>query len=187
MPDVASASHARRRSAPLSQTREKLFYSISEAATQLDVAAHVLRYWETQFSMLRPRKSRAGSRMYQPRDLDTLRTIKRLLYDEGMTIAGARRKLLAARRGGAPEIAEGAEIAAVPAAVAAPVETAPVRKAPAPAPRGYGAVADADQASLPFAAGPAASGLPAEVRAVRESLRELAHALRAPRARRGPQ
>jgi DNA-binding transcriptional MerR regulator len=76
----------------------KLYYSISEAAQMLDVAPHVLRYWETQFTMLRPRKGRSGSRMYQRRDIELLTVIKQMLYDEGLTIAGAQRKLLHQRK-----------------------------------------------------------------------------------------
>ncbi len=78
----------------------KLFYSISEAADTLDVAAHVLRYWETQFPMLRPRKGRSGSRMYQQRDIDLLVAIRTMLYDDGLTIAGARKKLIDSRKSG---------------------------------------------------------------------------------------
>ncbi len=80
------------------QTAGKLFFSISEAADLLAVAPHVLRYWETQFRMLRPKKGRSGSRMYQQRDIELLRTIRALLYDDGLTIAGARRKILEGRR-----------------------------------------------------------------------------------------
>ena len=54
---------------------------------------HVLRYWETQFKMLRPRKNKAGNRMYQKRDLKLVLVIKEMLYDEGLTIAGAKKKL----------------------------------------------------------------------------------------------
>jgi DNA-binding transcriptional MerR regulator len=76
----------------------KKYYSISEVSEQLDVKPHVLRYWETQFSVLRPKKSRAGARMYQDRDLDALRSIKQMLYDRGYTIAGAKKHLLDERR-----------------------------------------------------------------------------------------
>ena len=57
----------------------------------LRVKAHVLRYWETQFSMLRPKKNRAGNRMYRPEEVRLLLRIKELLYDRRYTIAGARR------------------------------------------------------------------------------------------------
>ena len=53
----------------------------------------MLRYWESQFKMLRPRKNKAGNRMYQKRDLKLVLVIKEMLYDEGLTIAGAKKKL----------------------------------------------------------------------------------------------
>jgi len=88
---------------------EKPYRSISEVSALLGVKAHVLRYWETQFPMLRPRKNRAGARMYRPRDIELLREIEELLHQRGFTIAGARRKLVAERKRsetrGQPEIA----------------------------------------------------------------------------------
>lgn len=72
----------------------KLYYSISEASAIAKVKPHVLRYWETQFKMLRPKKNKAGNRMYRKRDLKLIQLIKELLYEKGYTIAGARRKLL---------------------------------------------------------------------------------------------
>ncbi len=76
----------------------KLYYSISEVAELVNVRAHVLRYWETQFKMLHPRKNRAGNRNYRIKDVKMALRIKKLLYDEGFTIAGARRKLLDERK-----------------------------------------------------------------------------------------
>ena len=74
------------------------YYSISEVSEILDERPHVLRYWETQFPSLRPRKSRAGNRMYQERDLDLLRSIQEMLHERGYTIAGARAQLNSLRR-----------------------------------------------------------------------------------------
>jgi DNA-binding transcriptional MerR regulator len=68
------------------------------------VKAHVLRYWETQFSMLRPKKNRAGNRMYRPEDVRLLLRIKELLYDRRYTIAGARRTLLDDRKLDEPQV-----------------------------------------------------------------------------------
>ena len=76
----------------------KLYRSISEVSDMVGVKPHVLRYWETQFSMLRPRKNRAGNRMYRPDELKLLMRIKELLYDRRYTIAGARSTLLAERK-----------------------------------------------------------------------------------------
>ncbi len=72
---------------------EKLYRSISEVSELLDVKPHVLRYWETQFAMLRPRKNRAGNRMYRPEEVKLLYTIKDLLYGRRYTIAGAKKSL----------------------------------------------------------------------------------------------
>ena len=78
----------------------KLYRSISEVSEMLGVKPHVLRYWETQFGMLRPRKNRAGNRMYRPEELRVLERIKELLYQRRFTIAGARRTLLEERKEG---------------------------------------------------------------------------------------
>jgi len=82
----------------------KLYYSISEVAELVSVKPHVLRYWETQFKMLHPRKNRAGNRSYRVKDVKMALRIRKLLYDEGFTIAGARRKLLDERRDGQTEL-----------------------------------------------------------------------------------
>jgi DNA-binding transcriptional MerR regulator len=78
----------------------RLYRPISEVAEIVGVKPHVLRYWETQFSMLRPRKNRAGNRMYRPDEVKLLFQIKDLLYDRRFTIAGARRHLLDQRKEG---------------------------------------------------------------------------------------
>jgi DNA-binding transcriptional MerR regulator len=82
----------------------KLYYSISEVSDLVGVKPHVLRYWETQFKMLRPRKGRGGARMYRKRDIEVLFDIKQLLYDQRFTIAGARRKILDDRQDGKDQI-----------------------------------------------------------------------------------
>jgi DNA-binding transcriptional MerR regulator len=82
----------------MSETAEKPYRSISEVSELLEVKAHVLRYWETQFPALRPRKNRAGARMYRPKDVELLREIRHLLHERGFTIAGARRKLTEERK-----------------------------------------------------------------------------------------
>jgi DNA-binding transcriptional MerR regulator len=69
------------------------FRTISEAAEELDVPQHVLRFWETRFSQIRPMKRGGGRRYYRPEDMDLLRTIRSLLYGEGYTIRGVQRLL----------------------------------------------------------------------------------------------
>jgi len=73
--------------------KEKLYYKIGEACKMLDIQPYVLRYWETEFSFLSPSKSRSGQRVYGETDFALIRRIKELLYDEGFTIAGAKKKL----------------------------------------------------------------------------------------------
>ncbi|MCK9996165.1 MAG: MerR family transcriptional regulator [Candidatus Krumholzibacteria bacterium] len=67
----------------------KLYYSISEIADYTGIKAHVLRYWESEFPTLKPRKTRTGARRYRQPDIDEILAIKGLLYDEGYKIAGA--------------------------------------------------------------------------------------------------
>jgi len=71
----------------------KLYYSIGEVSELVDVKPHVLRYWETQFPVLKPKRSRAGNRTYRIRDIKYLLTIKHLLYEKKFTIAGAKKQL----------------------------------------------------------------------------------------------
>ena len=72
---------------------DKLFYKISEVSKLTGLEAYVLRYWETEFPVLRPRKNRGGQRTYEPKDIETVIQIKTMLYEEGFTIAGARKQL----------------------------------------------------------------------------------------------
>ncbi|HEX6203935.1 MAG TPA: MerR family transcriptional regulator [Thermoanaerobaculia bacterium] len=76
-----------------SRDNNKLFYKIGEACKVLDIQPYVLRYWETEFPALAPSKSRSGQRVYSEKELAIIRRIKQLLYDEGYTIAGAKKKL----------------------------------------------------------------------------------------------
>ena len=71
----------------------KLFYKIGEVCELTDTQPYVLRFWESEFPQLAPRKNRSGQRVYQRKDIDTVIRIKKLLYEEEYTIAGARRKL----------------------------------------------------------------------------------------------
>ena len=72
---------------------EKIYFKIGEVCELVDVQAHVLRYWETEFPMLSPQKNRSGQRSYRRRDVEISLRIKELLYDELYTIAGARKRL----------------------------------------------------------------------------------------------
>ncbi len=72
---------------------EKIFFKIGEVCDIVDVQAHVLRYWETEFPMLSPQKNRSGQRSYRRRDVEIALRIKELLYEDLYTIAGAKKKL----------------------------------------------------------------------------------------------
>jgi len=72
---------------------EKLYFKIGEVAEMTGVKPHVLRYWESEFSCIRPVKSRKNQRLYQQKDIDLILRLKDLLYQHGFTIAGARSKL----------------------------------------------------------------------------------------------
>src|SRR5918996_2069466 len=74
------------------------FRTISEVADELDVAQHVLRFWESKFPQVRPLKRGGGRRYYRPEDVDLLRQIRSLLYEEGYTIKGAQKLLKGQRR-----------------------------------------------------------------------------------------
>jgi len=76
-----------------STTGEKLYYSISEVAHMTRLEAYVLRFWEKEFPMLKPRKNRGGNRTYQKSDIEMINRIKQLLYKENYTIEGARNRL----------------------------------------------------------------------------------------------
>jgi DNA-binding transcriptional MerR regulator len=72
---------------------DKLYFKIGEVSEIIGVEPYVLRYWESEFPALKPSKSRSQQRMYRKRDVELLLEIKRLLYDEMYTIAGAKKQL----------------------------------------------------------------------------------------------
>ena len=79
---------------------KKAYYSIGEVCDLTGLKAHVLRYWETQFELLRPTKNRAGNRVFRPKDIELILLMKHLLYEKKFTIDGARQRLLDMRKGG---------------------------------------------------------------------------------------
>lgn len=91
---------------------DRKLYKIGEVCKVADVQPYVLRYWETEFPSLAPGKSGGGQRMYTKREIDIILRIKQLLYSEGFTIAGAKKKLETELEGGA-----------APATAAAPTVT----------------------------------------------------------------
>jgi len=85
------------------KSSKRLYYKIGEACKQLDIQPYVLRYWETEFPALSPNKSKSGQRVYSEKELEIIRRIKQLLYEEGYTIAGAKKKLESELAAGGPE------------------------------------------------------------------------------------
>jgi len=78
----------------------KLYYTIGEVAQLTGVKPHVLRYWESEFKLLKPRKTNAGRRAYTPREVRLVFAIRKLLYEERYTLEGAKKKMLDLRRSG---------------------------------------------------------------------------------------
>ena len=108
---------------PLREKSPEAFRTISEVAVELDVPQHVLRFWETRFSQIKPVKRAGGRRYYRPEDVELLRGIRALLYGDGYTIKGVQKVL---RERGARHVAglgRNAGMGAAPAA--APAEEEP--------------------------------------------------------------
>ena len=72
---------------------DKLYFRIGEVETITEVPAYVLRYWESEFKLLRPKKNPAGQRLYRKKDVELVLRIKSLLYDERLTLEGAKKRL----------------------------------------------------------------------------------------------
>lgn len=83
---------------------DKLFFKIGEVCDLVGVQAHVLRYWETEFPMLQPQKNQSGQRTYRRKDVEMALRIRQLLYEEGFTIAGAKKKLAGESKTGAARL-----------------------------------------------------------------------------------
>jgi DNA-binding transcriptional MerR regulator len=124
----------------------KLYFRIGEVAELVGVEPHVLRYWEREFRTIRPTKSARGQRVYSRRDVENLVRVRELLYREGFTIAGAKKKLLHPVPPGKDADGEARSVVAAPAAAAAALPVLAASPAPAPpspalpaAPDGLGA------------------------------------------------
>lgn len=120
---------------PLKEIPNKIYYSISEASEFTGVEPHVLRYWETKFSKLNPKRVGGNQRKYTRNDIELLYEIVYLLYQEGYTLDGAERKLriglqaLKAERQAEKEAAAAVETIAKPREVPTEKATPPVKKA----------------------------------------------------------
>lgn len=141
---------------------QKLYRSIREVSDLLAVKPHVLRYWETQFPVLRPKKNRAGNRIYRPTEVELLERIKSLLYEQRFTIEGARRLLEDERK------KPGARIAVSGSAIADEVALA------SGVPREMAAVAFADSGAP---TGDALAAASAQIAGLRAALAEAERSL----------
>lgn len=121
------------------------FKTISEAAEELGVEQHVLRFWETKFTQIKPLKRRGGRRYYRPEDMEVLHRIRHLLYKQGFTIKGAKQAMQSKTPAAETAVAVEEAKSAAPRKTAA--KNAPADQfdllsaaaAPAPAPAGLGA------------------------------------------------
>jgi DNA-binding transcriptional MerR regulator len=93
-----------------SELPDKLFFKIGEVAQLVGVRPHVLRYWESEFSALRPLKTRGAHRVYRRRDVELAVLLRRLLHDEGLTVSGAKKRL---RESGRDRVSSPSDPAAV--------------------------------------------------------------------------
>ena len=95
---------------------DRLYFRIGDVSELLGVEPYVLRFWETEFPTLQPKKGKTGHREYKRRDVEMLLEIKRLLYDEGFTISGARKALKDRGRPGRkkPALAERSQMKLIP-------------------------------------------------------------------------
>src|SRR5215472_9305705 len=90
---AAGKKSAKKAGPPTPVIPDKLYFRIGEVAELCQLPAYVLRFWETEFPQLKPVKGSTGQRMYRQKDVENVLRIKKLLYDEGFTIAGARQQL----------------------------------------------------------------------------------------------
>ena len=156
----------------------KLFYKIGEVCEITDTQPYVLRFWESEFPQLAPRKNRSGQRVYQRKDIDMVIRIKKLLYDEEYTIAGARKKLdeEGGPADGAPRPGKAVEKTAEPRAkeMEHPVDLLASRMAEAAVSRRKGS----PEGSAPAAAPASRSAESGRVEALRQTLERLQGELR---------
>jgi DNA-binding transcriptional MerR regulator len=112
------------------QIPNKLFFKIGEVCEITDTQPYVLRYWESEFPALAPAKNSSGQRIYRRKDIETVLRIKQLLYEEGFTIAGAKKRLEAEVGGRGPTPSA---MASLPETEVTTVEAAPEPPSPAAA------------------------------------------------------
>ncbi|HEX6902708.1 MAG TPA: MerR family transcriptional regulator [Thermoanaerobaculia bacterium] len=130
------------------RVQKRLYHKIGEACKALGIQPYVLRYWETEFPALAPSKSRSGQRVYSEKEMEIIRRIKELLYEEGYTIAGAKKKLEAELAAGGVGEAVAVEDDAQEPAEAPPPAKKASRKAAPPPPEPQAAMVSEERSSL---------------------------------------
>lgn len=151
---------------------KRLYYKIGEACKRLDIQPYVLRYWETEFPLLSPDKSTSGQRVYSEQDLKVIQRIKELLYEEGYTIAGAKKKL---EKQDLSSLADLREVGAPAAKTADAEESDPTDSEPEPKPEPKAAPKTKPKSKPKKKSAGAASGGASEAklrRGIREALKE---------------
>jgi DNA-binding transcriptional MerR regulator len=154
----------------------KLYYSISEVCAMTGLEQHVLRYWESEFPQLRPKKNRSGNRAYRGKEIKIIRYIKYLLYEEMYTIPGAKKKMADMNMS---DLDGQLSLLRVPADSAPSREEGPGSSARDPAHGGGDSAPAAAPASVPDAASPApgeaesAARLREELARVKRELQDL--------------
>lgn len=127
---------------PIKAIPDKLYFKIGEVCDITGIQPHVLRYWETEFPQLAPEKNRSGQRVYKRRDIEMVLRIKKLLYEEKFTIAGAKKRLATESRF---KVVSSADLAAEPLTVEPPVEEVVSPPTITPEPRTYEVLAEIKQ------------------------------------------
>jgi len=167
---MATAKRKRTKAQPEVVIPEKIYFRIGEVSELAALPTYVLRFWETEFAQLKPTKSSTGQRMYRRRDVEYVIRIRKLLYEDGFTIAGAREKLREEARShsaSAQALSIATHVAAAPSAVP--------HVAPRPVPVKEATQLDAneDQGMLPLFAPITAAPARDELRRVRQQLRAV--------------
>jgi DNA-binding transcriptional MerR regulator len=157
----------------------KLYFRIGEVAGLVGVEPHVLRYWEREFRTIRPQKSAKGQRVYSRKDVENLIRVKDLLYSQGFTIAGARKKLKSAGDGEAELLsATGTSADVGPPPSSAPASAIPASAIPA-SPPPVAAVAAAAASAAPAVTRPSVAPASAPPSKERETLAALRREIQA--------
>ena len=147
------------------------FRTISEVAQSMDLPQHVLRFWETRFPQIRPLKRAGGRRYYRPNDVERLRLIRSLLYEEGYTIKGVQKLF---REQGVQKLTSGASEPELGFAALEAEDASPIHEPPTAAADAEPAYESADRTMIGYGGGAS----PDDLAALKHALAELVEAAR---------